>query len=69
MVVFDREDDGRVIASVPGVPGCHVYGRTVADALKRIKKALRFYISTFKKLGKRPPKQPTPVAVEIQLAA
>jgi len=69
MVLFDREIDGRVIASVSGVPGCHVYGRNAESALKRIKKALRFYISSLRKIGKNPPRQPHPVAVEIELAA
>ncbi len=69
VVVFDREVDGRVIAGVPGVPGCLVYGPTAASALRRIKKVLRFYLTSIKKLGKTPPKQPRPVAVEIQLAA
>ncbi|MBI3098485.1 MAG: type II toxin-antitoxin system HicB family antitoxin [Planctomycetes bacterium] len=42
-VVFDRENDGSIIASVPGIPGCHVYGRTRATALRRVRSALRFF--------------------------
>jgi len=32
-VVLDRENDGRTIASVPGLPGCHAYGRSAAEAV------------------------------------
>ena len=35
-VSFDREDDGRWIAVVESIPGCHVYGSSRADALKRV---------------------------------
>jgi predicted RNase H-like HicB family nuclease len=31
-VEFDREVDGRHIASVPELSGCHVYGETRAEA-------------------------------------
>ena len=43
-VVIDRELDGRVIASVPGLPGCHAYGRTPSEAVRRVKGAVRFYL-------------------------
>ncbi len=67
-VVLDREEDGRVIASVPGVPGCHAYGRTRSEAVRRVKSALKFYLQELLKEGKTPPKQPKPVTLEIQLA-
>jgi predicted RNase H-like HicB family nuclease len=68
MAVLDREADGRIIASIPGVPGCHAYGRTPAEAVRRVKAALRFYLREIIREGGQPPKQPRPVAVEIQLA-
>jgi predicted RNase H-like HicB family nuclease len=67
-VILDREVDGRVIASVPGVPGCHAYGRTPAGAVRRVKAALRFYLKEILREGSRVPTQPKPVAVEISLA-
>lgn len=67
-VVLDREVDGRVIASVPGMPGCHAYGRTPAGAVRRVKSALRFYLKEILREGNRVPIQPKPVAVEISLA-
>lgn len=60
VVVFDTEADGMVIASAPGIPGGHVYGRTRAEALRRQRSALRFYIrlwsiETFFEAGRTPP--------------
>ena len=67
-VILDREDDGRVIASVPGVSGCHAYGKTQSEAVRRVKSALKFYLQELLKEGKKPPKQAKPVIIEIQLA-
>ena len=39
-----RETDGRFIASVSGVPGCHVYGLTRHQAIRRVRSALAFYL-------------------------
>ena len=35
-VDFDREDDGRQIAFVQTMPGCHVYGKTRQEALTKV---------------------------------
>ncbi len=35
-VDFDREEDGRWIALVESIPGCHVYGATREEALARV---------------------------------
>jgi predicted RNase H-like HicB family nuclease len=43
-VVLDREIDGRVMASIRGVPGCHAYGGTPREAVRRVQSALRFYL-------------------------
>jgi len=67
-VVLDRELDGRTMASIPGVPGCHAYGRTPSDAVRRVKSALRFYLKEILKEGRGLPKQPSPITVQIQLA-
>jgi predicted RNase H-like HicB family nuclease len=54
-VVLDREEDGRVIASVPGVPGCHVHGRTPREAVAKARKALQFYVDALKEDGRLRP--------------
>jgi predicted RNase H-like HicB family nuclease len=68
VVTIDRETDGRFIASVPEVPGCHVYGRTRRQAVARAQRALQFYVDTLREQGRKPPRQPL-VAVEIVVAA
>jgi predicted RNase H-like HicB family nuclease len=35
-VDFDREEDGRWIAVVESIPGCHVYGKTRQEALRKV---------------------------------
>ena len=66
--VLDRELDGRTIASIPGVPGCHAYGRTPAEAIRRVRAALRFYLRETLREGRKPPEQPKPITVKIRLA-
>jgi predicted RNase H-like HicB family nuclease len=68
VVTIEREADGRFIASVPEVPGCHVYGRTRRQAVSRARAALQFYVSSLRVEGRKPPKQPL-VAVEVVVAA
>ena len=68
VVTIDREADGRFIASVPEVPGCHVYGRTRRQAVARARAALQFYVDSLREQGRKPPRQPL-VAVEVVIAA
>ena len=68
VVTIEREADGRFIASVPEVPGCHVYGRTRRQAVARARNALQFYVDSLRDQGRKPPKQPL-VAVEVVVAA
>ncbi len=35
-VEFDREEDGRWIAVIESIPGCHVYGETRHEALAKV---------------------------------
>lgn len=69
IVVFDRELDGRHIASVPGIPGCHAYGRTPAEALRRVKSALSFFVREIRREGRKLPGQPRRIVAEITIAA
>ncbi|GEM_PF-6076038 len=68
VVVFDSEEDGRVIASAPGIPGGHVYGKTRAEALRRLRAALRFYVRQALGKGRAPRPQSRAVA-EIEVVA
>ena len=68
VVTIERETDGRFIASVPEVAGCHVYGRTRREAATRAQRALQFYVDALREQDRKPPKQPL-VAVEVVVAA
>lgn len=36
-VEIDREDDGRILASVPALPGVMAYGNTEIEAVRKVK--------------------------------
>ncbi|HBY60028.1 MAG TPA: HicB family protein [Solibacterales bacterium] len=36
-VQIDREDDGRILASVPDIPGVMAYGASEAEAVRKVK--------------------------------
>lgn len=39
-VVIERDEEGNFIASVPALVGCHTQGRTLDEAMERIKEAI-----------------------------
>ena len=39
-VVFERDEDGYYVASVPGLVGCHTQGKTFELAKNRIKEVI-----------------------------
>lgn len=40
-VTFDRDEDGAWVVECPSIPGCVSQGRTKAEAMKNIKKAIK----------------------------
>jgi len=48
-IVFRPEPKGGFTASVPLLPGCVTYGRTVAEAKEMAKDAISGYIESLKK--------------------
>ncbi len=69
VVVFDAEEDGRIIASAPGIPEGHVYGRTRAEALRRLRTALRFYVREALEKCHGPRPQSRDAVAEIEVVA
>jgi predicted RNase H-like HicB family nuclease len=43
-VVLEPDEDGNWIVTVPAVPGCHSYGRTIEQARRRIREALSLWV-------------------------
>ena len=48
-VLLERDSKGWIVASVPAIPGCHTQGRTVPQALERIKEAIILCLETDKR--------------------
>lgn len=45
VVELERDEDGKTwLARVPAVPGCHTYGRSIDQAMNRIRDALGLWI-------------------------
>lgn len=43
-VVYELDESGRWIATVPRVKGCHTYGRSLSEARARIREALGLFV-------------------------
>ncbi|MBC2699801.1 MAG: type II toxin-antitoxin system HicB family antitoxin [ANME-2 cluster archaeon] len=40
-VLIEQDEDGIYIANVPDIPGCYTQGRTVEQAMERIREAIQ----------------------------
>jgi predicted RNase H-like HicB family nuclease len=43
-VVYERDESGHWIATVPSVKGCHSYGRSIGEARARVREALGLFV-------------------------
>lgn len=50
-LVLETDDDGWVVASCPGLPGCHSQGRTRDEALANIREAAEGYLASKRALS------------------
>lgn len=39
-VVIERDEEGRLVASVPSLPGCHTQGSSLDELMGRIREAI-----------------------------
>lgn len=39
-VLLEKDEDGWIVATVPEIPGCYTQGKTIAEAIERIQKAI-----------------------------
>ena len=56
-VVFEQDEDGVFIATVPALQGCNSFGNTIEDAEKNIKDAIEGYVETLQEIGDPIPEQ------------
>ena len=61
-VVFETDEDGWYIASVPNIPGCYTQGKTLEEAKQRIHEVVEMYNDEI--LADLPSTQPNFFAVE-----
>jgi len=40
-VLIEQDEDGLYVAKVPDIPGCYTQGRTVEQAMERVKEAIQ----------------------------
>ncbi len=60
-ITFEHDDDGYVVVSCPGLPGCHSQGRTKEEAVGNIKEAIRGYMASMRKHG-----ETVPAIIEVE---
>jgi antitoxin HicB len=63
-IVLRQEPEGGFTAIVPALPGCLTYGRTLGEAKKMVKDAIRGYIESLRKH-----KEPIPTDDETLVAS
>ncbi len=57
VVTLEDGEDGYIVASCPGLPGCHSQGKTKEKALANIKEAIEGYIASMREQGETVPVQ------------
>ena len=50
-VFIKKGENGKYIASVPSLPGCHSQGRTIDEAKNNIEEVVKGYLKVAKKFG------------------
>ncbi len=49
VVLIEKDEDGVLVASVPGLPGCHTQAKSLPQLLGRIKEVIRLCLKVEKK--------------------
>jgi predicted RNase H-like HicB family nuclease len=68
-VGFDREEDGRWIALVESIPGCHVYGATREEALAKVEALALHAVADRLEDGEVTPEEASSVSFVVSAAA
>ncbi len=54
MVLIEQDEEGIYIAKVPDIPGCYTQGKTVEEAMERIREAIEVCLEA-EEIGQYPP--------------
>ena len=47
-IIIEKDADGWFVASVPSIKGCHTQGKTIDQAIERVKEAILLCLETGK---------------------
>jgi len=48
-VIIEQDEDGIFVATVPEIPGCYTQGKTVEQAIERVREAIQCCVESEKK--------------------
>ena len=67
-ILLHKEPEGVYTASVPALPGCVTFGKTVEKAIEMAKEAIELYIEELKERGESIPDDSNTLEYSINLA-
>lgn len=47
-ILFEKDEDGIYVASVPALPGCHTQAKSLEELYPRIREAIELYLEVQK---------------------
>jgi predicted RNase H-like HicB family nuclease len=62
-------DEGAYSVTVPALPGCVTWGRTLDEAVASAREAIEGHIAALRETGQDVPEEETPVVVTVEIAA
>ena len=57
-ILIEQDENGLYVASVPELPGCYTQGKTLEEARKRIKEAIKLVLESDREIKKEKLKSP-----------
>ena len=64
-IVYTKNEDGKISAAVPSLPGCLSWGKTKRDARKNINEAIQLYLEDMLAQGEHLPQEIEAEVVEV----
>lgn len=58
IVLFEHDENGSLIATVPALPGCVSFGSSYEETLANAKEAIGAYLDSLRKDGQNIPEEP-----------
>ncbi len=52
LALIETDQDGYLVASVPGIKGCHTQAKTMPELLKRLREVIALCVKADKKIPK-----------------